>query len=91
MSVAANTAKNMYMGWCRLCSVGIMISKMMFPRRATRHTAKKENPIQNYTCSSPGIPISVTVLGSIYDMFMDSMDVSDLFSPLILIPTEENE
>ena len=63
----------------------------MFPRRATKHTAKKENPIQNYTCSTPGIPISVTVLGSIYDMFMDSMDVSDLFSPLILIPTEENE
>jgi hypothetical protein len=46
-SVAANTARKMDMGWCRLRSVGVMNNKKMFPSRATRHKTKKGNPIQN--------------------------------------------
>lgn len=80
MSVAANTARKMYMGWCKLGSVGMVISKMIFPKRATRHTAKKGNPIQNCTCSSPGIPIKITVMGFKYDVLKDDREVGILCS-----------
>lgn len=77
-SVAANTARKMYKCLCRLRSVEIMISKKLFPSRATRHTPKKGNPIQNCTCSSPGIPIRVTVFGFKYDMLVDPMSLVNL-------------
>lgn len=42
MSVAASTARKMYMGWYNLRSAGMMINKMIFPKRATRRTAQTE-------------------------------------------------
>ena len=51
----------------------------MFPSRATRHTLKKGNPIQNCTCYSPGIPIRITVFGFRYDMLVDPIRLMNPF------------
>lgn len=79
-SVAASRARNTYLGWCRLRSVGMVMSNVLFPQRAPRLTAKKGNPIQNCTCSSPGMPIRINILGFKYEVLMGAIEVALLSS-----------